>query len=227
MKKSDLKSGMIVEILWGDSRRSVKYILLEDRLVGLRGWGILDNYDENLINKEVKAEISKVYLNKTMTRLEDIDYSDGLELLWEREREIDWSKKEIFEIIEEDNNMKELTFREVIANIKEGEVWEGYSENIIGLDDVRFKIEWKKGLRDVINPSFVYRLKRNKVSFQEAFKAYEEGKGKEIESCVTNCKYKKEGNVELFKEEKDEEWEPWNSDACFETREIRGEWYIN
>ena len=57
-----------------------------------------------------------------------------------------WTE-EMFEIIEKEVsvNMKELTFREVIANIKEGEVWEG-GNKIIKCTEVAICIETTDGV---------------------------------------------------------------------------------
>lgn len=163
---------------------------------------------------------SKVGINEDMLQFEEeIVTIIGVEewgdiLIYsikEDEEEYYWVE-EMFEKIEEkeSNNMKELTFREVIANIKEGEVWENDTERIIGLGFGRIKIEWLKGDRDVINLNFGYTIKRPQYTFQEAFEAFEEGK--EIESCVSKDVYKKRTNGE-----------PW----LMNTEEIKGKWYIN
>ena len=107
--------------------------------------------------------------------------------------------------------MKELTFREVIANIKEGEVWENDTERIIGLSFGRIEIEWLKGDRNIINLNLGYTIKRPQYTFQEAFEAFE--KGKEIKSCESGYIYNTtEEGVE---------------DRLFYGYEIQGKWYIN
>lgn len=129
-----------------------------------------------------------------------------------------WSE-EMFEKIEEkeSNNMKELTFREVIANIKEGEVWECSTEadwNIKAIKcekgeiEISFK-EVTKGYCFDLNVRF--KLKKPQYTFQEAFKAFEEGK--EIESCVSSEVYKGK--------------EEYRNPYLLSPREIRGQWYIN
>lgn len=125
-----------------------------------------------------------------------------------------WTE-EMFEIIEKEVsvNMKELTFREVIANIKEGEVWEG-GNKIIKCTEVAICIETTDGVAyngfGFLDKS-LYRLQRPQYTFQEAFKAFEEGK--EIESCESGYIYNTtEENVE---------------DKIFYGYEIQGKWYIN
>ena len=135
----------------------------------------------------------------------------------EDEPEHYWTE-EMFEKIEEkeSNNMKELTFREVIANIKEDEIWEGREYTITLLGN-RIAINYNDG--DEYNGVYpliegTFKLKRPQYTFQEAFKAFEEGK--EIESCVTNCVYSKELTTTYLE-----------NLICFTPKEIRNKWYIN
>lgn len=126
--------------------------------------------------------------------------------------------------------MKELTFREVIANIKEGEVYiRCYSRNRkIFMENGDIVIKNTDGFKwDCISETVheKYELERQKVTFQEAFEAYEEGK--EIESCVNNCKYIKEDGIDKFKDLCDEDWQVWFGGGGFDFDEIRGKWYIN
>lgn len=135
-----------------------------------------------------------------------------------------WTE-EMFEKIEEkeNNNMKELTFREVIANIKEGEVWERvdgeYISNRIELKNGQLKqynfwngkMSFTLKEAGVIFDKTLYKLKRPQYTFQEAFKAFEEGK--EIESCES-------GDIYNTTEE-DVEYK------LFYGYEIQGKWYIN
>lgn len=138
----------------------------------------------------------------------------------------DWCwTEEMFEKIEEkeSDNMKELTFREVIANIKEGEVWERvddeYISNRIELKNGQLnqyniwngKMDFTLKEAGLILDKTLYKLKRPQYTFQEAFKAFEEGK--EIESCESGYIYNTtEENVE---------------DRLFYGYEIQGKWYIN
>ena len=96
MKKSDLKDGMIVEYRkreCGDDRYN---IVLNNRFVSLQGWMKFEDYNEDLTfegsySSDRNWDIVKVYKPKKLNSLQEI-YEDDLELIWEREKEIDWSK---------------------------------------------------------------------------------------------------------------------------------------
>lgn len=113
--------------------------------------------------------------------------------------------------------MKELTFREVIANIKDGEIWENEKQRVARiyinkLGNVQLEgddIDFAQNFSTCVDLNAKYKLKRKKYSFTEAFKAYEEGK--EIESCINSDWYYKLGECELL----------------VYAKEIKGEWYIN
>lgn len=140
-----------------------------------------------------------------------------------------WDEKEL-KLYEEVKEMKELTFREVIADIKEGEVW----------DNGYFKIELKGGsycigrtqdqvskniIGFVIYPHVKFKLQRKEYTFQEAFKAYEEGK--EIESCE-GCKFKRcDKDVVLIIDFAGDKIKRSSCEELFSIKEIRGKWYIN
>lgn len=116
--------------------------------------------------------------------------------------------------------VKELTFKEVIANIKEGEVW------VSNTAPIRFIRLRANGALDFnenegINLECKYILERKKYSFTEAFKAYEEGK--EIESIHSGYRYKKVNGIDLYTRGGKE----WYEEDDFEIDEIREEWYIN
>lgn len=145
-----------------------------------------------------------------------VENDAGIELLHYKNR---------FEIVKEGSKMKK-TFREVIADIKEGEVWE--SENtltqIYTRNDVLI-IDFKEEVTTEIvkiPADAKFRLKRKEYSFNEAFKAYEEGK--EIESCENGYKYLQN----TFTYPGNEQWLCFrNSEQMFTTEAIRGKWYIN
>lgn len=140
-----------------------------------------------------------------------------------------WTE-EMFEKIEEkeSNNMKELTFREVIANIKEGEVWEGREYTITLLGN-RIAINYNDG--DEYNGVYpliegTFKLKRPQYTFQEAFKAFEEGK--EIESCESERGFKSKDNDSVYILMEHEICDRvYNGFRLFSHDEIKGKWYIN
>lgn len=146
---------------------------------------------------------------------EDRWYIKGLEGLYFEEQ--------VFEIVKDDSMRK--TFREVIADIKEGEVWESHCKKIIGFKDGDFEIRdndgHKFGNAVSIRSANKYRLKRKEYTFEEAFKAYEEGK--EIESRYNQYKYKKIDGVDAYSKTKND---LYKADS-FGINEIRGKWYIN
>lgn len=127
------------------------------------------------------------------------------------------------------------TFREVIADIKDGEVWESVQDcfQLKEISCIEGMIEFSlKGVfiekadkSNVVNTGEgsgqTFKLQRKEYSFEEAFKAYEEGK--EIESRYSQYKYKKEDGVDLYSRRKNK----WYEGANFEIDEIRGKWYIN
>lgn len=134
---------------------------------------------------------------------------------------------EMLEEVKEDK--MEKTFREVIADIKEGEVWESsvyrITRNEKGISIIRkdgFVPDGQMFFRD----TNVYKLQRKEYTFEEAFKAYEEGKG--IESLIEGQKFKKEGKEDCwFDYDKDKYMSlEWDRD-CFTITSVRNKWYIN
>jgi hypothetical protein len=124
-------------------------------------------------------------------------------------------KENELELVEE--NKMEKTFREVIADIKEGEVWESNKMSlVVKMIEGRFYIgdrydnEIDGFVGQYIPLTLKFKLKRKEYTFAEAFKAYEEGKG--IESCK-GIYYKKDYETEY--------------DESISMDEIRGKWYIN
>ncbi len=139
------------------------------------------------------------------------------------------------EMLEEvKSEVKEKTFREVIADIKEREVWicEKFNRKIIKGDDGVIEIrklndETFDNISAILFRDEIYMLQRKQYSFEEAFKAYEDGK--EIESCTSGTKFKKkentEGEIRDFYLGKDQKL--WWRFVGFDLEMIRGEWYIN
>lgn len=121
--------------------------------------------------------------------------------------------------------MKELTFKEVIANIKEGEVWESTIKTV-SLINGAINIERKNKIETYyiyIKESELFKLQRKEYTFEEAFKAYEEGK--EIESI--DYRYKKQNGIDGFYSRISGEWQNCETSIEVDFQEIRGKWYIN
>lgn len=91
MKKSDLENGMVVE--W---RNGTKLIKVNDIFLNLDGFSNLDSFGENLkfnLHNNSGLDIVKIYkVNRFATDLKSIFKAENLTLIWERPREIDWSK---------------------------------------------------------------------------------------------------------------------------------------
>ena len=130
--------------------------------------------------------------------------------------------------------MKELTFREVIANIKDGEIWENEKQRVARiyinkLGNVQLEgddIDFAQNFSTCVDLNAKYKLKRKKYSFTEAFKAYEEGK--EIESRYGGQKLKKENEKDYCFDYEKGKYVPLSFDETFfDITNIRSEWYIN
>ena len=119
----------------------------------------------------------------------------------------------------------EKTFREVIRDIKEGEVWERYTRDAsikIKLED-DFIMIWKDDeLVFTFGNKYKFKTNKEEYTFEEAFKAYEEGK--EIISVVTNYCYKNTQNGNFYKRNTEVFYRNHNNN--FSIDEIRGKWYI-
>lgn len=129
--------------------------------------------------------------------------------------------------------MQEKTFREVIRDIKEGEVWEctrkdarikrvrlngTVDEGLLTFDYGEMITEDKSAIRSTDK----FKLKRKEYTFDEVYKVYKEGK--EIESVHSGYRYKKENGRDLFFSKISETWKENNE---FKTKEIINMWYIN
>lgn len=126
----------------------------------------------------------------------------------------------------ENNNMKELTFKEVVANIKEGEAWESNDISIFKTKD-DISIDWKNGGDNgvLIFDDEKFKLKRKQYNFEEAFKFFE--KGREIESVVSRKCFKIRDSVSVYIT-KDKTINTVNDEIrLFTHNEISGKWYIN
>lgn len=139
-----------------------------------------------------------------------------------------WLYEGDYEIVEEGNNMKELTFREVITNIKDGEEWVSIKcdalERIYKRGNV-IHFDFTDEFTAVSDKEALYTLQRKQYTFEEAFKAFEEGR--EIESCIDGYSYKIQGKVliVLFKGEEISRMNKKNT--AWNIQQIKGKWYIN
>lgn len=121
---------------------------------------------------------------------------------------IDFSKEEL-ELYKEDK--MEKNFKEVIRDIKEGEVWE-YRNFKIKMKDNALEILFGDcpDIRGIyFNEYHKFKLKNKEYTFEEAFAAYEEGKT--IES-FTGARYMKPAEESFGRE--------------IPIEEIRNKWYI-
>ncbi len=88
MKKSDLESGMVIE--WNDNFNELG-VIIGDSIRYKNGYDELSILDENLRYK--KDYISAIYkVKEKCCSLLSIFKKENLELIWKRQREIDWSK---------------------------------------------------------------------------------------------------------------------------------------
>ena len=120
----------------------------------------------------------------------------------------------------------EKTFKEVIKDIKEKEIWENENFILMLTFDKKIRITHKEGFDNCvaiyIDVNSKFKRKRELFSFTEAFKAYEEGK--EIESLENRCKYKQN---EMFSNSTGGWYDFYDHNGIFSLKEIRGKWYIN
>lgn len=124
--------------------------------------------------------------------------------------------------------MQELTFREVIANIKEGEVWES-TVKTISLINGAINIERKNKIETYyiyIKESELFKLQRKEYTFEKAFKSYEAGK--EIESVESGRIFVKDNGVDKVSFSVGIGVSFVSSDlgAGLSIKEIRNKWYI-
>ncbi|AYR04337.1 hypothetical protein CPD1_058 [Clostridium phage CPD1] len=186
----------------------------------------------NIENRQVGINEEMIeFQGKVVTIFSIADWNGVVYEIEEDEQDWYWTE-EMFEKIEEkeSNNMKELTFREVIANIKEGEVWESkmleiYLDNKTSELVLKHKTNYFNCREIGIKKEKKFKLKRPQYTFQEAFKAFEEGK--EIESCESGFKYEIYEDATKIKREGYKTIYEHKAVKIFSTEEIKGKWYIN
>lgn len=178
--------------------------------------------EDNLnINREDCREIDCSF--------EDCPFADGwLCILDYPERRLKVAKEYLKDNgIKEESKMKEKTFREVIADIKVGEVWEITKGNNIeiSLSKNGVTLDFKKSIEceKIFFPNDTkFKLKSEEYTFEEAFKAYEEGEVVESEDGFI---YKKINGQDCVCSDETRDWV--KNDGGFSVKEIRGKWYIN
>lgn len=161
--------------------------------------------------KHIDEECDEIYRNYNL----DID---NLRFCW---------TEEMFE--KKNNETKELTFKEVITNIKEGEIWK--NENyIIKYLHGTISIKTKNG--EVFNgiafcDDVLFTLQRKQYTFEEAFKSF--NNGKEIESCISNFKYRIYNNktISVTGLTYDKKRLVSKDENNFTVNEVQNKWYIN
>ena len=80
MKKSDLKTGMVVEL-----RNEDKYLVVNDSILNLDGWDKMSNYENDLTSRAFDSlDILKVY-ETSGGSFKNIFLNSNLTLIWERE----------------------------------------------------------------------------------------------------------------------------------------------
>ena len=80
MKKSDLKTGMVVEL-----RNEDKYLVVNDSILNLDGWDKMSNYENDLTSRAFDSlDILKVY-ETSGGSFKNMFLNSNLTLIWERE----------------------------------------------------------------------------------------------------------------------------------------------
>lgn len=175
------------------------------------------------INKGDNKHLTEGKVNEALEKVDIFFDQPGLKIINDIGMRMIY-QSEGFELIKEAGNMKELTFKEVITNIKEGEVWEsGYKT--IRHDSEGILIEEKEQYNGTMwfYDLTKYRLVRQEYSFQEALKTLEEGG--EIESAYSKYSYKKVDDHYMIMIEGSSLVE--GCSLNFSLNEIKGKWYIN
>lgn len=138
-----------------------------------------------------------------------------------------WTDEMLEEVKKE---AQQKTFREVIADIKEGEIWESRSKYIQRFADgiqIYHKEKGKSTPSMLMSNNDKFKLQRKEYTFEEAYKKAKEGA--EIQSLASNIKYKKyDENTMMFKDKDMDDFAGISNDnAIFSVDEIQGKWFIN
>lgn len=118
------------------------------------------------------------------------------------------------------------TFKEVQEIIKPNQIWESETAKLYLNKEFDLAIELKNNESVsgfVISNEAKYKLRRERVTFFEAFKAFEEGKI--IESCKSGWAYQEVNSEYYVKSPHSRYWKPWD-DETFDILEVKREWFI-
>lgn len=138
-------------------------------------------------------------------------------------------KEEELELYLEDNIKTKKTFREIIANIKENEVWENKDARVkrIYINDygnLTFEGEnytFSMNYSTCIGLDDVYELKIIGCPFEKAFREYEQGK---VIGSNYGYRYKKIGDKDYVYDKDLNQWV--ENEESFTITEIREEWFV-
>lgn len=116
------------------------------------------------------------------------------------------------------------TFKQLINDIEEGELWENEEVKVFLKHDI-LKIETIRDDFVLVGLDDLFTAKRKAVNFNIAIEAY--NRGKEIESNVSNYRYKLiNGKDSCYMHGELFIYEGYSSPAL-EMNEIKGGWFIN
>ena len=110
--------------------------------------------------------------------------------------------------------IKEMTLNEILDSIFEGK-----------LEMEEFNKQFETFCYEKVMEMLTKQFKRPQYTFQEAFKAFEEGK--EIESCESGFKFEIYEDATKIKREGYKTIYEYKAVKIFSTEEIQGKWYIN
>ena len=122
------------------------------------------------------------------------------------------------------------TYRKVLRDIRPGDTWESIGNcNIksISYIDNEIRIEFdSRAIYHALNDNAQFRLKKEKVEFEDAIKALKVGKT--IESCETLSLYKikRQCNVDSILSSRQDSPTWLDLDCNFKTKEVLGKWCI-
>ena len=153
---------------------------------------------------------------------------------------IKWFPKKRFEVVKEESTIEKAAFKgwEIIKMCEEGKIKNGtILQDLDGEHFTVFNGVIIDGEREKFDSNYEttssffvrnrFRIIKKEYTFEEAFKAYKEGK--EIESCEGDFyKYKRIDDSDYVFIKDNEHWlEFAEHEEAISFNEIRGKWYIN